>query len=353
MLELSQKNIERFDKNDMFDLICRFPDQCIQALSIAEKASVNKKYKSTYHNIVFLGLGGSAIGADLIKSYLIEECSLPIFVVRDYSIPSFLNKDSLVFAVSYSGNTEETLSMYKKALKKKAKIIVVTSGGKLEALAIKNNNALVKIPQGYPPRTALGFSFIPPLVLLGKLGIVKNKSAHIRRAVSVLKSMLERDLNPKKNNISKQLAKTFYNRVPVFYSANTHFDVVSVRWRGQLAENSKALSSMHVYPEMNHNEIVGWQHPDNMLKSFIAVNLRDKMNHSRVKLRMDISSKILKRAGFRCIDIYSKGDEVLSRILSLMYIGDFVSFYLAILYGINPTPVERISYLKGELAKRN
>jgi len=346
--------INKIDKDNMLNLLITFPMQCEEALEIARSVVIPSKYKRKYKNVVFMGLGGSAIGADLIRSYVVDECKIPITVVRDYVVPAFVGEGSLVIAGSYSGNTEETLSMYEMAKKEKADVVVISSGGKISEKALSNKDLVISIPGGFPPRCALGYSFIPPLVLLSKLKIIKNKMSEIEDAISDLRKLGRYELNSEKSiNQAKKIALMVYGKFPVIYAANWHMDVVAVRWRGQLAENSKSLASHHVYPEMNHNEIVGWCQPKDIIKGFIILNLRDKDEHKRVKTRIKVTASILKKAKFQVVDIESHGTNLLSRMLSLIHIGDFVSLYLAVLYGINPTPVERISYLKSELAKVN
>ncbi len=345
--------IKKIDRENMLELLVSFPKQCRRAMLIGKMLSIDQRYKRKYKNIVFLGLGGSAMGADIIRSYLVDECGIPIYVVRDYTIPKFLDKDSLVFTTSYSGNTEETISMYKQAKIRRANIIVISSGGKLEKLAKRNRNLLVTIPRGFPPRAALGYSFIPVLIIISRLKIVRDKTRDIKNSVFLLKKLSRQLTNPNaKINISKKIAALIYGKFPVIYAAAKHMDVAALRWRGQLAENSKALSSMHIYPEMNHNEIVGWSNPYALLRKFVIITLRDKKDYPRVKKRMDISNSIFKKAKFKVIEINSKGNSLLSRILSLIYIGDFVSFYLSIMYKTDPTPVNRITYLKAQLAKQ-
>lgn len=347
--------IKRLDASRMRDLLGGFPSQCAQAYSLAEKFNLPAGYKRI-KNILFTGLGGSAIGADLVKSYLFFESKMPIAVNREYNLPRFVNKDTLVFACSYSGNTEETLSAYKEARLKNAKIICISSGGKLKGFAHQHGVPFITIPSGMPPRTALGFLSIIPLKVLANLGKSRDFGASVRECKDLLDDLRDSKLgidikSPK--NIAKQLAKDFYNHLVFIYAASIHFDVAAMRMRGQLAENSKALASSHIFPEMNHNEIVGWVNPKKLFKDFRVVILRDKDNHPRTKLRMDITKSILEKdAGVKVIQIFSRGKSLLARILSLIYIGDFTSFYLAILNGIDPTPVERVTYLKGELAKR-
>jgi len=347
------KNMAKLDKENMMDLLVSFPRQCEDALFIAEHTDIKSQYKRDYEHIVFTGLGGSAIGADIIRNYVSGDIKTPIFVNRDYTLPAFVNKKTLLFAVSYSGNTEETLSAYTKAKERGAKIIVVTSGGKLKDRALKNGDMFVSIPKGYPPRCALGYSFIPPVVILSKLGFIKNRNTELKKAADLLDSLRKKKLGPsvrEDGNTAKNIARKIYNKFPVIYSSNK-LDAIATRWRGQFAENSKTLSSAHVFPEMNHNEIVGWMNPRYLLREFVAIVLKDSRDHSRVKRRMLITGSILKKEKFNILEIESQGQTLLDRMLSLIYLGDFTSYYLSLLNRLDPTPVDRITYLKKQLAK--
>lgn len=347
------KEIKKADKENMLDLLVSFPKQCEDALFVGERSDIKTHYKKTYSNIVFTGLGGSAIGADIVKGYVGNEINIPIVVNRNYTLPNFVDSNSLVFAVSYSGNTEETLSAYTEAKEKCANTAVITSGGKLKELALKNKDTLVMIPKGYPPRCALGYSFIPAVVILSKLGLIKNKRDEIKKAAFSLDSLQKKTLSLRvkgRVNVSKEIAKKIHRRFPIVY-ASSKLDGVVTRWRGQLAENSKTLSSSHVFPEMNHNEIVGWANPKVLLKNFVTIILKDKDDLARIKKRMRITASILKREKFRVLEVESMGKSFLERMLSLVYIGDFASFYLSILNKVDPTPVDRVTYLKKQLAK--
>ncbi len=344
------KEIRRIDRSNMLELLLGFPAQCRDAIRICRSFSIPKSHRGA-NNIVFSGLGGSAIGADLIRSYVVDEIKIPIFVNRDYSIPNFISKDTLFFACSYSGDTEETLASYEEAKKRGAKIIALSSGGKLEVEAKKDKIPFMSIPKGYPPRTALGYSFFPPLVVLSKLGFIRKKDKQIGEAISGLVSLRDCILSPyikASKNYAKRLALDLKDKYVIIYSANRYMDSVLTRWRGQLAENSKALTSSHVFPEMNHNEIVGWVNPKRLLKDFVAVILRDKSEHPRVAKRIDITKSIIKKKT-KIIEVYSRGRGLLSRIFYLIYLGDFISFYLAILNGVDPTPVDSVTYLKRRL----
>ena len=345
--------IKQLDKSSMVKLLADFPSQCEDAIRIAESFQLPKGHEKA-SKILFTGLGGSAIGADLARAYLIDEIKVPVFVNRDYTLPAFVDQDTLVFVSSYSGETEETLSAYENAAKKTSKIICVSTGGKLGEIAKARNIPLVTIPKNFPPRTALGYSFFVPLVLLVKMGFISDKAADMKETVKVLIELRDKELSLEvkaENNPAKKIALKLFDKFTVIYGASRNIDSVVVRWRGQLAENSKALASSHVLPEMNHNEIVGWEFPKDILKKFAVILLRDKGEHPRVAVRMRITKEILRKTAGEVLEVDSKGDSLLARMFSLIYIGDFVSFYLAVLYGIDPTPVERITYLKKELAK--
>lgn len=345
------KEVRRIDTSNMLDLLLGFPTQCRHAFRIGEAFSIPKSHGAV-DNIVFSGLGGSAIGADLIRSYVSDEIKIPIFVNRDYLLPNFVGKDTLFFACSYSGDTEETLSSYEEAKKRGAKIIALASGGKLEVATKKDKIPFISIPKGYPPRTALGYSFFPPLVVLSKFGFIRNKERVAEEAISDLENLRDSVLNPNikiGKNYAKCLALDLKDKYIIVYAANRYIDSVVTRWRGQLAENSKTLASSHVLPEMNHNEIVGWENPKRLLKDFLVLILRDNSEHPRVARRIDITKSIIKKKS-KVIEINSKGRNLLSRMFYLIYLGDFVSFYLAMLNGIDPTPVDTVTYLKRRLS---
>jgi glucose/mannose-6-phosphate isomerase len=336
-------SIKKIDRSGMLKLIESFPEQCEDAARIGYSFRIPDSYRRKYDNITVTGLGGSAIGADIIRSYIADEARSPVFVNRNYGLPAFVGRNSLVVASSYSGDTEETLSAYAYAKAKHAAIIAVTSGGKLEAAAVKDGYPVITIPGRLPPRAALGYSSIPLLILLAKIGLIGGKKSELGGAIDNLRRMC-------RVNTGKKTALELFGRFPVVYSAQDHLDAVATRWRGQLAENSKTLASSHAFPEASHNEIVGWENPGKLLEKFAVVMLRDRGDNRRVAKRMDIVKAILKSQKTRVLEINSEGNGLLARIFSLVYAGDFVSFYLAILNGCDPTPVERITYLKKKMA---
>jgi glucose/mannose-6-phosphate isomerase len=350
----SFKRIEKRDKSSMLELIESFPQQCMDAKCIGDEFELPQGFKCSYKNIVCAGLGGSAIGADLARSYIAGDARIPVLVNRNYTLPNFVNEDTLVIVSSYSGNTEETLSAYREAVSRGSDIIAITSGGKLEKSAKKDEFPCLMIPEGFPPRCALGYSFFPLLAVLTRIGIIKDQAGSIDDAVHNLGKLRDFKIGykvPRRSNPAKRIAAEIFGKLPVIYGSSDHIDAVVTRWRGQLAENSKTLSSGHLFPEMNHNEIVGWENPKEVLKECVVVILRDAADHPRISKRMDATRNILKREKVKVLEVSSSGPGLLARIFSLVYIGDFVSFYLAILNGIDPTPVEKITIIKGELAK--
>jgi glucose/mannose-6-phosphate isomerase len=338
----------------MMKLIEQFPAQCEEAAKIGAAFAPPPGYASAVKNIVFTGLGGSAIGADILRSYASGEIKLPVSVNRNYTLPDFVGRESLVIASSYSGNTEETISAYKDARKRGSSLIAVTSGGELAKMAAQDKIPSVMIPKGLPPRCALGYSFFPLLAIASKLGFIKDKSESAKEAIRVLADLRDKALGgavPDEKNLAVKIAKALYGKLPVIYGGCDHIDAVVTRWRGQLAENSKTLASSHVFPEMNHNEIVGWENPKALFKDLAVILLRDKDDHPRTALRMDITKRIIESEKVKVMEVHSAGEGLLARIFSLVYTGDYVSFYLAILNKKDPTPVERVTYLKNELAK--
>ena len=347
--------IKKYDRSGMASLISRFPEQCRNARKIGLSSNIPESFRIKYKNIVCTGLGGSAIGADIARSYTADEARTPIFVNRNYILPAFVNKDSLVMASSYSGNTEETISAFKDARAKGAHIIVITSGGKLKDLAGKDSIPVITVPPGLPPRAALGYSFFTLITVLSKIGVIGDKARDIEETVRVLDELNKTDLGlavREHRNIAKDIARNIYSKMPIIYADLDHIDAVSTRWRGQLAENAKTIASTHVFPEMTHNEIVGWENPKKVLKNLAVIMLRDRGDNPRIAKRMDIVEKIVASQGVKTIEVNSRGKGLLARIFSLIYIGDYVSFYLAILNKCDPTPVDRITYLKKEMAKR-
>lgn len=340
------------DPGQMLAAIWRLPEQCGEALAIAKEVKLPQSYQG-FTNIVVTGLGGSAIGGDLLRVYVGDKAGIPVTVNRDYTLANFVGPQTLLFATSFSGNTEETLSAYQQAKHKGAKIVIITTGGKLKELADQDRVPVISIPGGISPRAATGYLFLPTIVVLQRLGLIPDVTGEITEAVTNLQELREllKPENPVENNLAKTLALKLYNKIPIIYGSLGTTEVVATRWKGQINENAKAAAYWNVFPEMNHNEIVGFEAPAELLKNLEVIILRDKADHPRVQKRMEISKTILEKAVSGITEVHSRGNSTLARTFSLTYIGDYVSVYLAALYGIDPTPVKMIDLLKRKLTE--
>lgn len=320
------------DKSNMLSVLESFPKQCREALNISKGEKISKKVT----NIVVTGMGGSAIGGDLLKACL-SNTNIPVFVNRSYKLPNFVNENTLVFAVSYSGNTEETLSAYQDAISRKATAIAVASGGKLAELCKKT----IIVPSGLQPRNAIAYLFFPMLGLLFNSGLASISNKELNEMLIVLKNVDEF-----KEKAGK-LAKAVHGKTPIIYSSD-FLEPVAYRWKCEFNENSKQPAFCSVFPEMNHNELVGYQLMNR--EQYMAILIRDRLDHPRVKKRMDICLKIMEKR-IDTAEVHTQGEGVLARLFSAIYLGDLTSYYLAVLNRVDPTPVEVIEYLKKELVK--
>jgi len=346
--------VKKVDRSNMLKFISGLPEQCRDAYRIGSSCGV-KPPPVKINNIIFAGMGGSGIGADLIKVYLQDELKVPVSICRNYILPDFTGKGTLLFCSSYSGNTEESLSCFEQGLKRNAFIIAMGAGGRLKELSSKNSVTYIQIPPGYPPRAAIGYLSVTVLGVLFKTGLIGDKEKDVNELFSVLSDISNKEIGfsvPLEKNIAKQIAVKMYKKFPVVYGTSDITEAVSSRWRGQIAENGKTLSSSNALPEMNHNEIVGWRFPLRLLKNFMTVILRDKDDHEKTKTRIRISSEIIKKSGADAVILERENGGRLARVFSLIYIGDFASFYLAILNNVDPTPVDAIDYLKKELVNK-
>jgi glucose/mannose-6-phosphate isomerase len=237
-------------------------------------------------------------------------------------------------------------------MKRRAKILCISSNGVTEHLARKGRAPFISIPGGLPPRTALGYSFFPLLLTLTSLGFARNKAKEIRETLELLESRAALYADPgAPDNRALRLAESLQHRLAVCYSSTERFDAVNTRWRGQIAENGKALAFGHVLPEMNHNELVGWKVLGDLMKDIQVFFLRDKDDHPRVGVRMEITAGIIRKYTPHVTEVWSEGTSLLARMFSLISLGDWMSFYLAILHREDPTPVLVIDHLKRELGK--
>ncbi|MBE0477623.1 bifunctional phosphoglucose/phosphomannose isomerase [Candidatus Aerophobetes bacterium] len=344
--------IKNIDKSNMREILERFPEQCKEAIKLGRDMNVTSRIRGDkVDKIVVCGLGGSAIGGDILKT-LFSAQKTTIEVNRDYHLPSFVDEKTVVFVVSYSGNTEETIFSFKQALKKSCRIISITSGGKLQRLSEQNSIPSIKIPSGMPPRCCVGFLSIPMIVLLEK--ILNVDLFDYEELVQVVSEISQRYAPEKKTseNLTKSVALRLKGKIPLIYGINRVTDVAVRRLKTQLNENSKVVASWDVFPEMNHNEIVPFSGEGALeLNIFHPLFIRDKGEYQRITQRIKITQGLFEKNEIEYSELWSEGKSLITRIFSSIYTGDWISFYLAIIQGVDPTPVSFIDLLKNELQK--
>jgi glucose/mannose-6-phosphate isomerase len=341
----------KLDPLDMLRRIKELPWQCQEAWEDVQSLALPPEY-SWVANVVILGMGGSAIGGDLARSLTILESRAPIMLCRDYDVPGFVDEHTLVIASSYSGDTEETLSAFQQARERKAKLLALTTGGKLRQLAENTGIPLYLFSYKSQPRAALGHSLVPLIGIFQKLGLVSDKSADLLESIKVM-GELQSEISegvPLEKNLAKQLASAFYNHLPVIYGSGILSEVAR-RWRGQVSENAKAWAFFELLPELNHNAIAGYEFPPQLGKEIVVVLLTCSHDHPRTKVRFGVTEKLLWRSGVRSVRVQARGLSPLAQMFYTVHLGDFVSYYLALLYRADPTSIPAIEYLKGELAK--
>lgn len=348
---LTESAVKHLDGSDMYRTLKSFDEQLKNAVSISSKVEIPAKYNGI-RNIIIAGLGGSAIGGDLLRSYVSGECKVPVFVNRNYFIPAFADENTLIIVSSYSGNTEESLSSYEDAKKKNCRIICISSGGNLSQMAQADGNLLITVPGGFQPRCALGYSFIPMIYVLMLMELISDHRAEINNIIDYIsfRGNIYGNIADAENPALK-IAQHLQGKIPVIYSSNDLLDIVNLRWRCQINENAKSLAYGNLLPEMNHNEIVGWEVNPGILKNLAVIFLNDPEDNKRIAMRAEISKDLVKPFAGLVYEISSEGHTKLERILDLVYLGDWVSFFLAVLNKVDPTPIEKINILKTKLTE--
>lgn len=330
--------------------VLNYPEACLQAYKLEP---INLPEVITSPRIIIIaGMGGSGISGDIVAAWLQDRIKIPIISVKDYTLPNCVDKNALVILVSYSGNTEETLSVFLQALERKTKVLAVTSNGKLEEYCQKARLPFIRIPSGYQPREAIIYLTIPIASFLEKMDIVQSLGTEIKSAAEVLKQVREqiRPEVPLEENPAKKIAVQILDTIPIIYGSGIQ-NPIAYRMKCQLNENSKVHAFYGVVPEMNHNEIMGWKHVEPNM--FSVIFLRYHGERKEIKTRIEILKNLLsERGSTKILEIWAKGNSVLEKMFSTMFVGDMVTLYLAFLRGINPLKIELIEKLKKELERK-
>ncbi len=332
------------DQRGMLDVITTLPESAEEAIDAAEKVDLKIR---PFKNLIITGMGGSAVGGLLLRDWLQPTSRVPIVVYRDYILPSFVGKDTLLFAVSYSGNTEETLSSFEDGRGKGAKIVAFTSGGELEKRVRSAHIPLFKMPPGFQPRAALAHQFFSLVVAARKAGIIQDSWWEVKEALNVLKELREemRPENSIKSNPAKRLAEELKSYIPLVYGSHIH-EAVAYRWNTQLNENSKSPAGFSIIPEAFHNAIMAGEADRALLSKLCVVFLLDPMEGEHLEAKTRRFINLIKPNFGKVLEVTARGEGRLARILSALYVGDYVSAYLGVLYGKDPSTVESIDRLK-------
>jgi len=349
----NQDRIKEIDKNGMLEIEENFYLQLLDAKEIAGRADLEKIKGKNFSGIAILGMGGSGFSGDIIKALIEDDINIPVEIVKGYNLPSFIKKGWLVISISYSGNTEETISTTGKALELECDVLVVCSGGKLEGIARSNDKPIIKIPAGIQPRGAIGYLFFPAYLALDYLNIVKIHPRDIEEALGLIKEKagLYRREIASENNPAKKLALKISDYLPIVYGTEGLLAVIAYRLKCEFNENSKTPSWWNEFPELNHNETVGWERLKETTRKFILLIFREKEETVRIRTRIKVTLSLIKENVGEIVEIPIEGKSRLAKALSAMYLGDITSVYLALLNGIDPGPVEKIESLKGKLAE--
>ncbi len=322
----------------MRTIVYSLPEQISETVKLVPEESFGRK---KYDMVLICGMGGSGISGEILSALYPE---LMIISNKDYNIPKFIHSKTLAILVSYSGNTEETLSNYQQLLRRKIDMVIISSNGKLlKKKALRK----IRVPGGLPPRGALGYLFTPLPIVIHQAGLTGVDPR--TNLISLSRFLIrERDGIEK---MAKKMAAKFHNKLPVIYSDSAMFMPVANRWRCQLNENAKVLAHFNVIPEMNHNEIVGLGRPEFLNKYIVLIFLNDPGAHPRNNLRRRLMKSLVSSEITAINDVEPRGKNALQHIFWTIMLGDFISYYLALEQGVDPMPVVRIEQLKKEMSK--
>lgn len=353
----------------MQQAIYALPDHLTEARGLCRKFTLPRFQAE---QVVILGMGGSAIGGDLAR-VIAEQSStgpkmgtvpkqrfpqekglspfsaIPIHVVRNEELPRFVNEKTLVVAVSYSGNTGETLSSMTTALERTPQVLAVSTGGKLKEIAQRRRLPYLEIPGGLMPRAALAYTFVPMLHVLQNVCGLSEEAVNLDESITILKTMREKFAVDGESNEARKISKSLHGKIPIIYSPAPLLAPAARRWKCQINENAKQPAFFDVFPEATHNSIVGFTNPLPIHQSLMAVFLRDSGETDLVQKRINFMKSVLSKSGTQVHEAQSLGKLFITRLLSLCYFGDYVSLYLANENGVDPTPIAVIDELKSAL----
>jgi glucose/mannose-6-phosphate isomerase len=333
----------------MFDVTAGLPEQVALAAEQARGLD-GLPDRGTIETVVVLGMGGSGIAGDILMAAAAPFMPVPVVVVKSYSLPHFVGETSLVFAISFSGNTEETIEAATEAAVQGAKVVAVTAGGELAKLASGWGAPVIGLPDNIPmPRAGIGAMSIPPLVVLEEVGLFPGASQWIDFAVSQLQR--RRDRLVRDDNEAAAIARRIGRTIPLIFGGNSLGAAAAMRWKNQVNENAKCPAFWATQPELSHNEVQGWgQHGDITRQTMTLVNLRHDHEHPQVSRRFDLVTEWLREVVAGVEDVWAEGEGELAQLLDLILIGDFVTLHMAAHEGIDPGPIPVLDDIKAALS---
>lgn len=343
------------DSEDVLGAVERFAEQCREAWEIGRSARSLPDGEGI-DSVVVLGMGGSGVSGDVVQAIVEPRLPFPFRTIKSYGpIPEWIGRNTLAFAVSYSGSTEETIAALDDVITRGARVVTVSSGGPLAATAAAHGLAHIAIPTGLQPRASLGYLTLPILAVLMDMGLVPDAQPDVDEAIKVLSDLASRchrerhaDANP-----AKDLALRIKDRVPVVYGGHGIGATAAYRFKCDLNEYGKTPAFWNEIPELNHNEIVGWNQLSALTKTnFTIVLLREPGEHDRVGLRFELTRGLIGDQAAEVVEVPSEGDGPLARLLSLIFVTQLAAIYVGLAYGVDPGPVEVIQRLKAELRDR-
>lgn len=341
------EHLKTLDKSGMLKALRSFPESCENAIKTVERVNLFEEKLGGFKGVTIAGVGGSAIGGLILRDWLLMDCPISINVSRGYHLPGFVDKDTLVLIVSYSGNTEETISAFGEALERRSSIISITSGGEIKRLSAEKDLPLISLPGGLQPRAALPNQFFSLAVVMRRLGFASKRWGEVDEALKVLRS-LRQDLVPERTsaeNPAKQLALSLKGLVPFVYGPRL-FQAVAYRIGTQLNENSKIPAGSGFFPEAFHNAVMGCEGPEKVRKNICALVIQDSVESEEMRRKIDAFKGLFEPCLGDVLEIQSRGVGRLARMLSALYIGDYTSAYLGMLYGLDPSSGISITAIK-------
>ncbi len=346
MASIDSTQIQIYDSQGLWQRLLDSGDQWFEAIEFTKKLAFSL-FRDEIDNIVITGMGGAAITGDMIRSLCIDTAPFPVIINRSYTLPSFVNYKTLVLILSYSGDTEETVSAANHALERGARCIGITSGGYISTIEDENFETVI-LNKGLSSRGALAFFFVSLWRIFQKLEVFNAGDEELLNTGRFIQEQIDIFSNLDENEPA-ELAEDILDSLPVIYTSDGLLEPVNMRWRNQIQENAKTLAYGAIVPEMNHNEIVGWERTAHLMGKVSCIQLIDQNDHNRIKIRMSITETLIEPHAVTFRTIRSTGSTPLERMFYLILYGDFMSFYLAILSETDPAPITKIDLLKQRL----